>query len=95
MKVMHSYIHLGHGHAAVKMFDEMLQFGAAPKAHLIGKAVSHKFFKLVAETLDDERIQEDGIRLLDLIQKHMGSHQRLRLRIVCWLRGRTSFPSSS
>lgn len=70
LEVMHSCIRLGHGDAAVKLFDQMLQTGATPKAHLIGKAVSHKFFKLVAETLDDKRIREDGVGLLDLIQAH-------------------------
>jgi pentatricopeptide repeat protein len=70
LEVMHSCIRLGHGDAAVKLFDQMLQTGACPKAHLIGKAVSHKFFKLVVETLDDNRIQEDGLRLLDLVQAH-------------------------
>jgi pentatricopeptide repeat protein len=70
LEVMHSCIRLRHGYAAVKLFDQMLQTGASPKAHLIGKAVSHKFFKLVVETLDDKRIREDGLRLLDLIQAH-------------------------
>jgi pentatricopeptide repeat protein len=70
LRVMHSCIRLQHGDAAVKLFDQMLQTGASPEAHLIGKAVSHKFFKLVDETLDYKRIQEDGLRLLDLIRAH-------------------------
>ncbi|CAK0902309.1 unnamed protein product [Prorocentrum cordatum] len=70
LEVMHSCIRLGHGDAAVKLFDEMLQTGPTPKAHHIGKAVSHKFFKLVSDTLDDKRIQEDGLRLLDLVRAH-------------------------
>ncbi|CAK0901891.1 unnamed protein product [Prorocentrum cordatum] len=70
LEVMHSCIRLGRGDAAVKLFDQMLQTGATPRAHLIGKAVSHKFFKLVAETLDDKRIQEDGVRLLELGRAH-------------------------
>jgi len=70
LEVMHSCIRLAHGEAAVKLFDQMLQTGPPPNAHLIGKAVSHRFFTLVGETLDHKRIQEDGVRLLELIRAH-------------------------
>mmetsp|Transcript_93625 Transcript_93625/g.264728 ORF Transcript_93625/g.264728 Transcript_93625/m.264728 type:complete len:437 (+) Transcript_93625:123-1433(+) len=70
LEAMHASIRLGHGGAAVKLFDQMLEKGAVLGAHLIHKAVSNKFFHLVAETLDDKRIQTDGLRLLDLVRAH-------------------------
>ena len=44
--------------------------GAIEQAHLVGKPVSHKFFKLVAETLDDKRMQKDGLSLLNFHRAH-------------------------
>lgn len=66
LEVMHACIRLGRGDAAVKLFDQMLEMGVTPDMQRISKAVSCKFFKLVATTLDDERVQEDGLRFLDL-----------------------------
>jgi pentatricopeptide repeat protein len=68
--VMRACIRLGHVGTALKLFDQMLAKGAAPDAHLIRKPISDKFFKLVADNLDVKRIQEDGLRLLDLVQAH-------------------------
>jgi pentatricopeptide repeat protein len=70
LEVMHACIRLGHGDMAVKLFDQMAERGAVPRAHLIHKAVSNSFFQLVAETLDDKRIQKDGLLLLDLVLAH-------------------------
>jgi pentatricopeptide repeat protein len=54
----------------VKLFEQMLEWGAVRDAHLIHKAVSNKFFQLVAEVLDDKRLQADGLRFLDIIRAH-------------------------
>jgi len=70
MSVMHACIRREHGEGSLKLFDQMLEKGAVPDAHLIGKAVSHKFLKLVTDNLDDKRVREDGLRLLDLFQVH-------------------------
>lgn len=70
LQVIHACIRLRHGGTALYLFDQMLKKGAVPKAHLITKAVSQKFFKLVADNLDDKRMREDGLRLLDLVQAH-------------------------
>jgi pentatricopeptide repeat protein len=72
LSVMHACIRLGRGDAAVKLFDQMLETGVPPDVQFISKAVSHKFFKLVAQTLDDKRIQEDGLRLLGLGRASFG-----------------------
>ncbi|CAK0807344.1 unnamed protein product [Prorocentrum cordatum] len=67
---MRASIRLGRGGVAVKLFDHMLKEGAVLGAHLIDKAVSNNFFQLVTETLDDKRIQRDGVSLLDLVRAH-------------------------
>jgi len=69
-EVMRVSIRLGSRITAVKLFDQMLKKGAVPDAHLIDKAVSNNFFQLVVDTLDDKRIQTDGLALLDLIWAH-------------------------
>jgi len=69
-EVMRASIRSGQGDTAVKLFDHMLKKGAVPGAHLINKAVSNKFFQLVADSLDDKRIQMDGLSLLDLVRAH-------------------------
>jgi len=69
-EVMRASIRLGRGGVAVKLFNHMLKEGAVPGAHLIDKAVSNNFFQLVIETLDDKRIQRDGVSLLDLVRAH-------------------------
>ncbi|CAK0900222.1 unnamed protein product [Prorocentrum cordatum] len=79
LKVMHAAIRLGHGEAAVTLFDQMLEKGAVPGAHLIHKAVSNRFFQLVAGTLDDKRVQIDGLRLLDLVRVH-GIHASVEIQ---------------
>jgi len=56
LEVMHSSVRLGHGDAAVMLFDQMLNKGTVPGANLIHKALSNNFFKLVVDTLDDKRI---------------------------------------
>lgn len=68
--VMRACVRLGHAGTALRLFDQMLAKGAAPDAHLIRKPISDKFFKLVADNLDAKRLQEDGLRLLDLVQVH-------------------------
>jgi len=70
VEVMQACISLGHGDTAVKLFEQMLEKGAVRGAHLVHKAVSDKFFQLVAEVLDDKRIQTDGLRFLDLVRAH-------------------------
>jgi len=70
LEVMHACVRRGRGEAALKLFDQMSEKGAVASAHLINKTVSDKFFQLVAEALDDERIQTDGLWLLDLVRAH-------------------------
>jgi len=69
-EVMRACIRLGCVGTALELFDQMLEKGAEPDAHLVRKPIADKFFKLVAVNLDAKRIQEDGLRLLDLVQAH-------------------------
>jgi len=55
---------------ALKMFDQMLASGPAPDVHLLCKSTASKFFKLVAESLDEKRMREEGLRFLDVIRAH-------------------------
>ncbi|CAK0873466.1 unnamed protein product [Prorocentrum cordatum] len=67
----------------------MLEKGVVPGAHLIHKAVSNRFFELVAETLDDKRIQIDGLRLLDLVRAHeINASYNLQNRLLAAWKGR-------
>lgn len=70
LEVMQACVRLGHGDTAVRLFEQMLEKGAVRGAHFVHKAVSDKFFQLVAEGLGDKRIQIDGLRLLDLVRAH-------------------------
>lgn len=54
--------------AALQLFDQMLEKGAAPDASTCSRSTFQRYFKIVAENLDDERIQKDGLRLLALVQ---------------------------
>jgi pentatricopeptide repeat protein len=67
---MYVCIRFGHRDTVLKLFEQMLEKGALPDAHLIAKAVSQKYFNLVAGILDDKRLRDDGLRLLKLIQAH-------------------------
>lgn len=69
-EAMHVCIGLEHRDTVLGLFEQMLEKGALPDAHLITKAVSLKYFSLLAGALDDNRLREDGLRLLDLIQAH-------------------------
>jgi pentatricopeptide repeat protein len=62
---------------ALKLFDQMLESGAVPDVHLLCKSTASKFFKLVAESLDDKRMREEGLRFLDVIQAHKVSPSTL------------------
>ncbi|CAK0844505.1 unnamed protein product, partial [Prorocentrum cordatum] len=70
LEVMHACVRRGHGEAAVKVFDQMLEKGPVPGADLINKAVSGAFFQLVVGILSDESIRMDGLRLLELVRAH-------------------------
>lgn len=92
-RMMHACVRLGSVDAALTLFDQMLESGAAPDAHLVGKPVSDKFFKLVADNLDAQRLRADGLGLLDLIQAHglapsIATQNRL---VVAW---RSKLPES-
>jgi len=71
---------------ALKLFDQMLKGGAVPDVHLLCRSTASKFFKLVAESLDDKRMQEEGLKFLEVIRAHRVSPSTLvqnRL-IVSW-----------
>jgi len=92
-QVMSACIRLGRVGTALELFDQMLEKGAAPDAHLIRKPIADKFFKLVATNLDAKRIQEDGLRLLDLVQIHglVPSITTQNCLIIAW---RSKLPES-
>jgi pentatricopeptide repeat protein len=69
-EVMRSCIKLGHGDTALKLFDQMLEKGAAPDADQICKSVLDRFFNLVTDHLDVERIRADGLRFFGVVQAH-------------------------
>jgi len=69
-KAMERCVWLGDACAALRLFDQMLAKGVAPGACFIDRLISSKFFKLVSDNLNAERVREDGLRLLGLIQSH-------------------------
>jgi len=71
---------------ALEIFDLMLKKGVAHSQHIIDRRTSVGFFKLVVLSLGDERMRQDGLRLLDLIRAHglspaVGAQDHL---IVAW-----------
>jgi len=71
---------------ALKLFDQMLESGAVPHASLLCRSTSSKFFKLVAESLDETRLREEGLKFLEVIQAHSVSPSTLAQNrlIVAW-----------
>jgi len=67
---MRACVRCSSAETALKLFDQMLQGGAVPDVHLLCRSTVSKFFKLVAESLDDKRMREEGLRLLDVIRAH-------------------------
>jgi len=67
---MRACVRCNSAETALKLFDQMLQGGAVPDVHLLCRSTVSKFFKLVAESLDDKRMREEGLRLLDVIRAH-------------------------
>ncbi|CAK0831562.1 unnamed protein product, partial [Prorocentrum cordatum] len=55
---------------AVGIFDLMLERGVGQDQPLIDRRVSVPFFKIVVHNLGDERLRQDGLRLLDLVRAH-------------------------
>jgi pentatricopeptide repeat protein len=71
---------------ALEIFDLMLEKGLAHSQHTIDRRTSVSFFKLVVHSLSDERMRQDGLRLLDAIRAHglapaVGAQDHL---IVAW-----------
>jgi len=72
---------------ALEIFDLMLNKGVRQHSqHIIDRRTSVGFFKLVVLSLGDERMRQDGLRLLDLIRAHglspaVGAQDHL---IVSW-----------
>jgi len=69
-EMMYACIRSGSVAQALELIDQMFEMGPSPDAHLIGKGVSDRFFKLVLENAPDDRIQKHGLQLLDLIRAH-------------------------
>jgi len=71
---------------ALKLFDQMLESGAVPDVHLLCRSTASKFFKLVAESLDDKRMREDGLKFLEVIRAHRVSPSTLAQNrlLVAW-----------
>jgi pentatricopeptide repeat protein len=71
---------------ALEIFDLMLEKGLAHSQHTIDRRTSVSFFKLVVHSISDERMRQDGLRLLDAIRDHglapaVGAQDHL---IVAW-----------
>ncbi|CAK0891620.1 unnamed protein product [Prorocentrum cordatum] len=83
---MRACVRCNSAETALKLFDQMLQGGAVPDVHLLCRSTASKFFKLVAESLDDKRMREEGLKLLDVIRAHRVSPSTLAQNrlIVAW-----------
>jgi len=55
---------------ALKLFDQMLEGAAVPDVHLLCRSTASKFFTLVAESLDEKRMREEGLKFLEVIRAH-------------------------
>ncbi|CAK0789551.1 unnamed protein product, partial [Prorocentrum cordatum] len=71
---------------ALEIFDVMLTKGVADSQHAIDRRTAVRFFKLVVHSIGDERMRQDGLRLLDAIRAHglspaVGAQDHL---IVAW-----------
>jgi pentatricopeptide repeat protein len=86
VQAMQACTRLGHVEAALELFDHMLENGAAPDAHLLGKVACDKFFNIIANNLDVKRMRKDGLRLFDLVQAHgLAPSTRMQSRlIIAW-----------
>jgi len=71
-KIMDACNRLNHVEMALELYSEMLQKGVPydTEHQLISSHIVSKFFKLVAENLDEKRMRETGLQLLDIIQAH-------------------------
>jgi len=68
---MRACVRCSSAETALKLFDQMLESGAVPDVQRCGsKATAINFFKLVADSLDDKRMQTEGLRLLDVMRAH-------------------------
>jgi pentatricopeptide repeat protein len=79
---MEACVRCNSGDTALKLFDQMLEGGAVPDVHLLCKSTASKFFKLVAESLDDKRMREEGLRFLDVIRAHKLSPSTLAQNLL-------------
>jgi pentatricopeptide repeat protein len=61
---------LSHTEMAIDLFDHMLKNGAVCDQQSINSGTVSKFFKLVAQNLDDKRMQKDGIQLMRTVLTH-------------------------
>ncbi|CAK0822540.1 unnamed protein product, partial [Prorocentrum cordatum] len=55
---------------ALGIFDLMLERGVARDQHLIDRRTSVAFFKLVVHHLGEERLRQEGLRLLSAMRAH-------------------------
>jgi pentatricopeptide repeat protein len=83
---MRACIRCNSADTALKLFDHMLESWAVPDAHLLCRNTAGKFFNLVAASLDDKRMREEGLKFFEVIQAHRvvpSTHAQNRL-IVAW-----------
>jgi len=74
---MRACVRCNSAETALKLFDQMLQSGAVPDVHLLCRSTASKFFKLVAESLDDKRMRDEGLKFLEVIRAHRVSPSTL------------------
>jgi pentatricopeptide repeat protein len=83
---MKACVRCNNADTALKLFDQMLDSWAVPDVHLLCRNTAGKFFNLVAESLDDERMREEGLKFFEVIHAHKvfpSTHAQNRL-IVAW-----------
>jgi len=76
----------GLAEVALGIFDLMLERGVGRDQHLVDRRASGGFFKLVVHSLGEERMRQDGLKLLDAMRAHglspaVGAQDHL---IVAW-----------
>jgi len=60
----------GHAGMAVKLFKYMLEKGVVCNRQMVVDGVVSRFFKVVAQSLDEKSMQDTGVELIDAVRAH-------------------------
>ncbi|CAK0898561.1 unnamed protein product [Prorocentrum cordatum] len=82
--VVGACVRLENSGVALELLEQMLAQGAHHEAELRNSSTVGKFFRLVVEHLDEQRMREIGVQLLDVIQAHgLAPTAIVQNRLIC------------